>query len=119
MSDHEPARSRPPDLRAWGRWIRLLRTARGLTQEELGHLAGTDKNTIGRIERGEKNVGVAYVWRLAPALGVRRTCSPMRRTPHPRRHGGWPGGSSAVIGGHRRRPRVRRAGAPAGRAVPG
>lgn len=71
MSDHEPARSRPPDLRAWGRWIRLLRTARGLTQEELGHLAGTDKNTIGRIERGEKNVGVAYVWRLAPALGVR------------------------------------------------
>jgi DNA-binding XRE family transcriptional regulator len=69
--EDEPTGARPRDLQAWGRWIRLLRTARGLTQEELGRLAGTDKNTIGRIERGEKNVGVAYVWRLARALGVR------------------------------------------------
>lgn len=71
MTDDDPDAAKPRDLQAWGRWIRLLRTARGLTQEQLGHLAGTDKNTIGRIERGEKNVGVAYVWRLARALGVR------------------------------------------------
>lgn len=59
------------DLVAWGRWIRLLRTARGLSQQELGLLAGIDKNTIGIIERGEKNVGVLYVWRLSRALGIR------------------------------------------------
>jgi len=58
------------DLRAWGRWIRVLRTARGLTQEQLGHRAGLDKNVIGVIERGDKNVGVAYLWPLARALGV-------------------------------------------------
>lgn len=62
---------RNADLVAWGRWIRVLRTARGLTQEELGHSAGIDKNSIGAIERGEKNAGVAYVWPLARALGVR------------------------------------------------
>ena len=59
------------NLAAWGRWIRLLRTARGLSQQQLGALAGIDKNTIGIIERGEKNVGVIYVWRLARALGTR------------------------------------------------
>lgn len=66
-----PGQGRNPDLVAWGRWIRVLRTARGLTQEELGLNAGIDKNTIGAIERGDKNAGVAYVWPLARALGVR------------------------------------------------
>jgi len=64
-------RSSRANLLAWGRWIRVLRTARGLTQEQLGQLAGIDKNTVGSIERGDKNVGVAYVWPLARALGVR------------------------------------------------
>lgn len=71
MTNDEPRGAERQDLRAWGRWIRLLRTAHGLTQEQLGTRAGIDKNTIGAIERGEKNVGVAYVWRLARALEVR------------------------------------------------
>lgn len=71
MSEDEPGGDGPRDLRAWGRWIRVLRTAHGLTQQQLADLAGTDKNSIGRIERGEKNVGVALVWQLARALGVR------------------------------------------------
>lgn len=64
-------RTHRADLRAWGRWIRVLRTARGLTQEQLGQAADIDKSTISSIERGGKNVGVAYVWPLARALGVR------------------------------------------------
>lgn len=71
MTNDEPVADDRRDLVAWGRWIRLLRTARGLTQDQLGARAGIDKNTIGSIERGEKNVGVVYVWRLARALEIR------------------------------------------------
>ena len=59
------------ELRAWGRWIRLLRVGHDMTQQDLAELAGLDKNVIGHIERGERNVGVLTVFRLARALGVR------------------------------------------------
>ena len=58
-------------LRAFGRWIRLLRQSRRLSQEQLGDRAGIDRAVIGRIERGEVNVGIAYLWQLADALEVR------------------------------------------------
>lgn len=64
------AEDRQAYLRAWGRWIRVLRTVRGLTQEELARQAGLPTSTIGRIERGDLTVGVASVWPLADALGV-------------------------------------------------
>lgn len=58
------------NLRRLGRRIRLVRLTRGYTQEELGDRASIAKNSIGMIERGETNVGVAYLWPLASALGV-------------------------------------------------
>jgi transcriptional regulator with XRE-family HTH domain len=58
-------------LREFGAWIRLLRQARRLSQEQLGARAGIDRAVIGRIERGEVNVGIAYLWQLADALEVR------------------------------------------------
>ena len=58
-------------LREFGAWIRLLRQARRLSQEQLGTRAGIDRAVIGRIERGEVNVGIAYLWQLAAALNVR------------------------------------------------
>ena len=33
--------------------------------------AGIDRAVIGRIERGEVNVGIAYLWQLADALEIR------------------------------------------------
>jgi transcriptional regulator with XRE-family HTH domain len=58
-------------LRSFGRWLRLLRQSRRLSQEQLGDKAGIDRAVIGRIERGEVNVGIAYLWQLADALEVR------------------------------------------------
>ena len=58
-------------LRDFGRWLRLLRQSRHLSQEQLGDRAGIDRAVIGRIERGEVNVGIAYLWQLADALEMR------------------------------------------------
>jgi transcriptional regulator with XRE-family HTH domain len=58
-------------LREFGAWLRLLRQTRRLSQEQLGDRAGIDRAVIGRIERGEVNVGIAYLWQLADALEVR------------------------------------------------
>jgi ribosome-binding protein aMBF1 (putative translation factor) len=59
-----------PDLLALGREARRLREARDLTQEELADRAGLHPNYIGRIERGESNVGVKALFKLARGLGV-------------------------------------------------
>ena len=55
-------------LRDFGRWLRLLRQS---SQEQLGDRAGIDRAVVGRIERGEVNVGIAYLCQLADALEVR------------------------------------------------
>ncbi len=47
-----------------------LREARDLTQEERADRAGLHPNYIGRIERGESNVGVKALFKLARGLGV-------------------------------------------------
>lgn len=56
---------------AVGERIRALRMKKGLSQEELGFESGLHRNYIGGIERGERNVAVVNLARLAKALGVR------------------------------------------------
>ena len=65
-----PAVKDDPDLLALGREARRLREALNLTQEELADRAGLHPNYIGRIERGESNVGVKALFKLARGLGV-------------------------------------------------
>jgi transcriptional regulator with XRE-family HTH domain len=48
--------------------VRSHRIAAALSQEELGELAGIHRTYIGAIERGEKNVTVLTLARLAAAL---------------------------------------------------
>jgi len=50
--------------------IRRIREERGLSQEELGAVAGLHRAYIGQIERGEKNVGLKNLERIANALNV-------------------------------------------------
>lgn len=59
-----------PELTALGREIRKRREALGVSQEELAERSGLHRNYIGGIERGERNVGIKAIFRLAAALGV-------------------------------------------------
>jgi len=51
--------------------VRRLRKALGLSQEELAEAAGVHRTYIGMIERGEKNVTIYNIERIAQALKVR------------------------------------------------
>ena len=51
--------------------LRGLREKKGWSQEELGFKAGLHRNYVGGIERGERNVGVVNIAKLAQALGIR------------------------------------------------
>jgi transcriptional regulator with XRE-family HTH domain len=51
-----------------GKTIRQLRSAKGWTQEELAEKAGLHPTYIGGIERGERNVSLDNLIKLARAL---------------------------------------------------
>lgn len=53
-----------------GRTIRDLRKERGLSQERLAAEAGVHRSFVFRLERGDVNVSVDTLQRIAQALGV-------------------------------------------------
>ncbi|GAA4651554.1 helix-turn-helix transcriptional regulator [Kistimonas scapharcae] len=56
--------------KAFGSRLRELRQEQCLTQEGLAHLAGLNRTYIGDIERGEKNITLESMDKLARALGI-------------------------------------------------
>lgn len=55
---------------AVGRRVRALRLGQAISQEELAERAGLHRNYIGSVERGERDVGVGAITRIALALDV-------------------------------------------------
>lgn len=58
------------DLAQFGKRVRTLRERLGLSQEELADKAGIHRTYVGGVERGERNLGLKNVFRIAKALGV-------------------------------------------------
>jgi len=50
--------------------IRKIREDKGLSQEKLAALADLHRTYIGQIERGEKNIGLKNLEKIAKALNV-------------------------------------------------
>ena len=59
-----------PLLKSIGQTIRVLRRQRALTQEALADLAHIDRSYMSSIERGQRNLSVLNVARIAGALEV-------------------------------------------------
>ena len=59
-----------PALAAFGEAVRVARLELGLSQEALADLAGLDRSYMGGIERGEHNVALINIQKVAAALNL-------------------------------------------------
>lgn len=60
----------PAHRTAFGRRVAEVRKERGLSQERLAHDAGIDRSYLGGVERGQRNVALDNIVKIARALGV-------------------------------------------------
>ena len=59
-----------PILTAFGRRVRSIRKARGMTQQELAEVSGVDQSYIGLCERGQSAASITTIDKLSRALSV-------------------------------------------------
>ena len=64
------ARKKSESIQALGRAIREVRVERGFSQEGFAARAGLDRSYYGAIERGEFNVSLSTIFKIADGLGV-------------------------------------------------
>ena len=57
-------------LQRFGQQVRNLRQRKAMSQEELAARAGVHRTYIGMIERGEKNVTIISMMKIATALDI-------------------------------------------------
>jgi transcriptional regulator with XRE-family HTH domain len=56
--------------RRFGERVREIRRKAGLSQEKLALACGLDRTYVGGVERGERNISLINISKLAEALGV-------------------------------------------------
>jgi transcriptional regulator with XRE-family HTH domain len=54
----------------FGKRVREIRERKDISQERLGELAGLHRTYISTLERGQRNVSLVNIEKLAKALGV-------------------------------------------------
>jgi transcriptional regulator with XRE-family HTH domain len=64
------AKQKHPELVAFGTGVRETRKQKGISQEKLAELASLHRTYIGGVERGERNVSLINIVRIAHALEI-------------------------------------------------
>lgn len=67
-----------------GSRIKALRTSRRLSQETIAEAAEVSRKYLGEVERGEANISIELIGRIAHAIGV--PLSAVMETEHERPH---------------------------------
>lgn len=62
-----------PILIKFGNKVREFRIQKGLSQEQLAHLANVHRTYIGMIERAEKNITLINIEKIARGLSINLT----------------------------------------------
>lgn len=66
-----PRMGKPDDiLKRFGDRVRELRKSEGYSQESFADECGLDRTYMGGIERGERNVALRNIGKIAEALGI-------------------------------------------------
>lgn len=71
MAKKSPSFSGNPSLVSLGAAIRAARKEKGLSQEALAELADIDRSYLGGIERGEHNLAIMNLIKIADALELK------------------------------------------------
>jgi len=71
MPTHKLATEKCDPRVAFGRQLAVLRKQAGLSQEALALESGLARSYLGGVERGQRNIALLNICRLAKALAVR------------------------------------------------
>lgn len=70
LTSQEKSKEKKEFAKRLGERIREVRTAKGLSQEELAHKAGYYRTYVGHIETATYSPSVHTIWRLAKAMDI-------------------------------------------------
>lgn len=71
MAQPSPSHSGRQELVSLGQAVRELRLAKSWSQEAFADYAEIDRSYIGGIERGEHNIALINLLKIASALGIK------------------------------------------------
>lgn len=71
MAKPSPTHANDPSLAALGAMIRSIRMALNMSQEGLALAADLDRSYVGGIERGEHNIALINIIKIASALKLK------------------------------------------------